>query len=98
MKAAWYHKWLVHRRLRPEEAGGRIHHHLTGTATYPLHPKLTDSAVLARLYTRYGSYLCPQAYPEGCSTHPAYPGGHGHHRRGRGAGAQGPVQPQLRAP
>jgi len=29
MKAAWYHKWLVHRRLRPEEAGGRIHHHLT---------------------------------------------------------------------
>jgi hypothetical protein len=30
MKAAWYHKWLVHRRLRPEEAGGRIHHHLTG--------------------------------------------------------------------
>jgi hypothetical protein len=29
MKAAWYHKWLVHRRLRPEEAGGRVHHHLT---------------------------------------------------------------------
>jgi hypothetical protein len=24
VKAAWYHKWLVHRRLRPEEAGGRI--------------------------------------------------------------------------
>jgi hypothetical protein len=74
MKAAWYHKWLVHRRLRPEEAGGRIHHHLTGAKAYPLHPKLTNSPVLARLYATHGTYLCPQAYPEGCPTHPAYPG------------------------
>jgi hypothetical protein len=74
MKAAWYHKWLVHRRLRPEEAGGRIHHHLTGAKAYPLHPKLTGSAALDRLYSKQGSYLCPQAYPEGCPTHPAYPG------------------------
>jgi hypothetical protein len=73
MKAAWYHKWLVHRRLRPEEAGGRLHH-LTGAADYPLHRKLTDSAAPERVYSRYGSYLCPQAYPEGCPTHPAYPG------------------------
>jgi hypothetical protein len=73
-KAAWYSKWLVHRRLRPEEAAGRIHHHLTGQADYPLHPKLTGSAVLERLYAKQGSYLCPQAYPEGCPTHPAYPG------------------------
>jgi len=74
MKAAWYHKWLVHRRLRPEEAAGRIHNHMTGAADYPLHPKLTDSAALEALYSRHGSYLCPQAYPEGCPTHPAYPG------------------------
>jgi hypothetical protein len=74
MKAAWYHKWLVHRRLRPEEAGGRIHHHLTGAANYPLHRKLTEAAAPERVYSRYGSYLCPQAYPEGCPTHPAYPG------------------------
>ena len=74
MKAAWYHKWLVHRRLRPEEAGGRVHHHLTGAAEYPLHPKLTNSTAPQRVYARYGSYLCPQAYPEGCPTHPAYPG------------------------
>jgi hypothetical protein len=59
MKAAWYQKWLVHRRLRPEEAGGRIHNHLIGAKAYPLHPKLTDSAVLARLYSKQGSYLCP---------------------------------------
>jgi hypothetical protein len=74
MKAAWYHKWLVHRRLRPEEAAGRIHNHMTGQAQYPLHPKLTNSAALGRLYAKQGSYLCPQAYPEGCPTHPAYPG------------------------
>jgi hypothetical protein len=74
MKAAWYQKWLVHRRLRPEEASGRIHHHLTGAASYPLHPKLTESAAPERVYSRHGSYLCPQAYPEGCPTHPAYPG------------------------
>jgi hypothetical protein len=74
MKAAWYHKWLVHRRLRPEEAGGRLHHHLTGQAQYPLHPKLTNSAAPQRAYSRHGSYLCPQAYPEGCPTHSAYPG------------------------
>jgi hypothetical protein len=74
MKAAWYHKWLVHRRFRPEEAAGRIHNHMTGAADYPLHPKLTDSAALDSLYSRHGSYLCPQAYPEGCPAHPAYPG------------------------
>jgi hypothetical protein len=74
MKAAWYHKWLIHRRLRPEEAGGRLHHHLTGQATYPLHPTLTGAAAPQRVYARSGSYLCPQAYPEGCPTHPAYPG------------------------
>ena len=38
MKAAWYDKWLVHRRFRPEEAAGRIHNHMTGAAAYPFHP------------------------------------------------------------
>jgi hypothetical protein len=74
MKAAWHHKWLVHRRLRPEEAAGRVHNHLTSAAKYSLHPKLTESTALPTLYTRQGTYLCPQAYPEGCPTHPAYPG------------------------
>ena len=63
MKAAWYHKWLIHRRLRPEEAGGRLHHHLTGTKAYPLHPKLTNSPAPQRVYSRYGSYLCPRPTP-----------------------------------
>ena len=74
MKRAWYNKWLIHRRLRPEASGGRLHNHLTGRADYPLHPKLLDSTALDMVYSRHGSYLCPQAYPEGCPTHPAYPG------------------------
>jgi hypothetical protein len=59
MKAAWYSKWLVHRRLRPEETGGLVHNHMTGAAEYPLPPKLTGSAVLDRLYSRNGTYLPP---------------------------------------
>jgi hypothetical protein len=58
----------------PEEAAGRIHNHMTGAADYPLHPKLTDSAALRELYSQHGTYLCPQAYPEGCPAHPAYAG------------------------
>ena len=61
----------MHRRLRPEEAAGRVHNHLTGAAEYPVHAKLADSTALAALYTRHGSYLCPQAYPEGWPTTPA---------------------------
>ncbi|MDQ3696144.1 MAG: vanadium-dependent haloperoxidase [Chloroflexota bacterium] len=30
LKAVWFQKWGVHRRLRPEEFGGRIHVHLKG--------------------------------------------------------------------
>jgi hypothetical protein len=30
LKAVWFQKWGVHRRLRPEEFGGRIHVHLSG--------------------------------------------------------------------
>ena len=37
LKAAWYQKWFVHRALRPEEYGGRVHFTKTGAARYPLH-------------------------------------------------------------
>jgi hypothetical protein len=75
LKAAWYQKWVAHRRLRPEEFGGRIHNHITGAAQYPINSKLLDSQALASVFSQYGTYLCPQAFPEGCPTHPAYPGG-----------------------
>src|SRR5215831_13221430 len=34
-RACWWQKWLVHRRVRPEAFGGRIHNQLTGAAKYP---------------------------------------------------------------
>ncbi|MEL3972128.1 vanadium-dependent haloperoxidase [Rossellomorea oryzaecorticis] len=76
LEAAWFQKWLVHRRLRPEEFGGRIHNKLMGKADYPIHPDVLNSEALAKIYETYGSYLLPQAYPEGCPLHPAYPAGH----------------------
>jgi hypothetical protein len=76
LKAVWFQKWFVHRRLRPEEFGGRIHNHLTAAALYPIDPEILDSAALPELWSRHGSYLLPQAYPEACPLHPAYGSGH----------------------
>jgi membrane-associated phospholipid phosphatase len=76
LKASWYHKWLVHRRLRPEAFGGRVHNHITHVAEYPLHADVLNAQVLNAVFRATGSYLLPLAYPEGCPTHPAYPAGH----------------------
>lgn len=76
LKAAWYQKWLVHRRLRPEEFGGRLHQTRTKTIEYPIHAGLLNSPAMEETYNRTGSYLLPQAYPEGAPLHPAYPSGH----------------------
>jgi hypothetical protein len=76
LNCAWYQKWLVHRRLRPEEFGGRIHNHRTRAADYPINGEVLNSEALDRVFTRYGTYLLPMAFPEGCPTHPAYPAGH----------------------
>ena len=76
LKAAWFQKWRVHRRLRPEELAGRTEVHLTGRASYPLHPELLASAGLASTRQRQGTALLSQAFPEGCPLHPSYPAGH----------------------
>jgi len=76
MKAAWCQKWLVHRRIRPEETSGRIHQHLSRKAAYPLHQSVLNSTAVAVCKERYGSYLLPMAYPDGCPPHPSYPAGH----------------------
>jgi hypothetical protein len=76
LKAVWFQKWFVHRRLRPEVFGGRIHNHVTGKTSYPIHSEILKSAVLPELYRRNSSYLLPQAYPEGSPLHPSYGAGH----------------------
>ena len=77
LKASWYHKWLVHRRLRPEAFAGRGHNHRTGAAQYPIHAEVLNTAALEAVFRASRSYLLPMAYPEGCPSHPAYPAGHG---------------------
>jgi hypothetical protein len=77
VKASWYQKWLIHRRLRPEVFGGRVHNLKIRAADYPIHPDLLErSAVLELIYRRYGTYLLPVAFPEGSPTHPSYPAAH----------------------
>jgi len=76
LKAAWFQKWLVHRRLRPEEFGGRVHNRLTGTTDYPINPELLNSQAVSAVFDKFGTYLLPQAFPEGSPTHTAYPAGH----------------------
>jgi hypothetical protein len=92
LKAVWYQKWAVHRRLRPEEFGGRIHNFKTGAAAYPFdatnYARL-DANVLPTVYAHnqlqngnlrrfpeLGTYLLPQAFAEGSPLHPSYGSGH----------------------
>jgi hypothetical protein len=85
-RAAWYQKWSIHRRLRPEEFGGRIDVQKHGKDRYPFHGAAftqLEQAVLREIaaYNKTylgadNSYLLPQAYPEGCPMHPSYPQGH----------------------
>ncbi|OPX86940.1 vanadium-dependent haloperoxidase [Pelotomaculum sp. PtaB.Bin117] len=76
LEAAWFQKWLVHRRLRPEAFGGLVQNLLTGAASYPISQELLNSQAVAEVFSKYGNYLLPQAFPEGSPTHPAYPSGH----------------------
>ena len=75
-EAVWFQKWRVHRALRPEEFAGRVHNQLVGAFNYPLHADVLNSMAVSQTQSRYGTYLCSQAYPDGCPTHTAYPSGH----------------------
>jgi len=82
LKAAWFHKWIVNLRQRPEEVGALVQALMTNQRPMPqaaraLHRDLLNSAALPLIYSKYGSYLVPQAFPEGAPTHPCYPTGHG---------------------
>lgn len=77
LKAVWFQKWNVHRRLRPEEFGGRVHLHLTGRRDYPMiDQEILNSRVVKSVHEKHSSFLLPQAFPEGSPTHPAYGAGH----------------------
>lgn len=81
LKAVWYQKWMVHRRLRPEAYGGLVHLNeegLLGTKKdYPLHNDIFEREAIHAVRSRHGSYLLPMAFPEGSPMHPSYGAGHG---------------------
>jgi len=77
LKAVWFQKWFVHRRLRPEEFGGRIEAQRLGLAQFPMiDQEILNSPVLDDIFNQFGSHLLPQAFTEGSPTHPAYGSGH----------------------
>ena len=79
LKAVWFQKWYVHRRLRPEVHAERVDRTLYHGAGYPVHSEVLASLSNgARLggYMPAGNALLPMAFPEGSPTHPAYGAGH----------------------
>ena len=76
LKAVWWQKWFVHRRLRPEAYGGLVEVTKNGGRTYPLHAQVLDSEAVRRTNDKHGSHLLPMAFPEGSPTHPSYGAGH----------------------
>jgi membrane-associated phospholipid phosphatase len=76
LKPTWYHKWLIHRRARPEELAGRLHFRMTEGDGSPFHRDVLNASVLKLIHSQHGTYLLPQAYPEGAPSHPSYPAGH----------------------
>ncbi|MET0341925.1 MAG: twin-arginine translocation pathway signal protein [Polyangiales bacterium] len=75
IRAEYWQKWFVHRHLRAEAYGGLVHNKIAEGADYPLHADVLDSKAVARSFSKHGSYLLPQAFPEGAPIHSAYPGG-----------------------
>jgi hypothetical protein len=79
LKAVWFEKWFVHRRLRPEEFGARLHWNLVHGIPYELDGAslaALRNGVLNRPEIQQGGYFLPMAFPEGCPTHPSYGAGH----------------------
>jgi hypothetical protein len=77
LKDVWYQKWLVHRRLRPEEFGGRVEVKRLGLRNYPIHADLLSvSTVLNSVTSKFGTNLLPMAFPEGSPNHTSYGSGH----------------------
>jgi hypothetical protein len=76
-KACFYQKWFVHRALRPMAYAGLVHNTITGVANYPVHREVLNSEAVGQIFSKYGTYLLPMAFPEGNPQHPSYPEAHG---------------------
>jgi len=72
----WYRKWKVHRRLRPEEYGGRIHAQEARGRSFSIPDNVLRSDALSEINREHDTDLLPQADTEGSPTHPSFPAGH----------------------
>jgi hypothetical protein len=80
LNRVWYQKWLVHLTHRPESGGAVLHQILSGNQNRieaRLNNNILHSQAPQQVFSRYGTYLLPQPFPEGSPTHPSYPTGHG---------------------
>ena len=79
LDVVWYQKWVIHLRHRPESGGGLVHLTLTNqnNTNATLNSNVLNSQSVAASFSKYGTYLLSQTFPEGSPTHPAYPTGHG---------------------
>lgn len=76
LKAAWFQKWYVHRRIRPEEFAVRVENAVFFQIPYPLGMSVSLLGGAQEAFYRNSTFLLPTAYPEGCPAHPSMPGGH----------------------
>lgn len=75
IRASYWQKYYVHRILQPEAYGGLVQNNLVNKTDYPINSEVLNSTALAQIFSTFGSYLLPQAYPEGAPTHSSYTGG-----------------------
>ena len=77
LKAAWYHKWCVHTRPRPEAMGMLVEKAWrTKDNDHDLHSDLLGSPTLKAVERRQGTLLLSQVFPSGAPCSPSYPCGH----------------------
>lgn len=83
LNVAWYQKWVVHLRPRPEAGAGLVHLVLTkpprsAPPQAPVNEVVLDSAALYfSSFVHEKNHFLSQAYPEGSPAAPSYPAGHG---------------------
>ena len=84
LKHAWYHKWQVHRKIRPEAMSILVHNQKNSVNDFNfIDNVLINNQILDDIETLHqdyynvsGSYLLSQEFPEGSPTHPSNPAGH----------------------
>ncbi len=80
LKHAWYWKFQLYRKLRPETFGLWIDNIKFGIVAnhknYDISNVILHNAILSDINLLYGSFTQPLCYPEGAPIHPSYPAGH----------------------